>query len=569
MKFSILSLTFCAIPIIFIIVLFIIRNKSTKPFTFVLITATESILVFLIFKLNLTTFERIFSVSINAIIYIIELRLISKSEIKFGNYQILSFWLIFNKLFKNTSLTGKKKMGIVIPYNKATIKYGGRMITYPEINSRGGTMVTGASGSGKSVQAIELIKQDMDAGKNVVFFDFKGEAGTPNLLISFAKERGYEIFSLDDEYAFSFDPLYDMSPTGRVEAILNTRKWSMDGADAHFRSNTQLLIQKYITAFDKIFSKSDSTLYTSNFYKFVMKNKPDLSNRAIADAYKTLQTLLEIILTSKLGPSLTGEHSRKFSFSEAEKFNEKYIMIISIPSDSKEFANSISSFYFRNIMATGTKNAYNPALALYIDEFGTLENPFVIKDILEKGRSCGIMTTIIMQDIFQIVINTNEAYLNSLLGTVNNFLIFAGATRDAAFKMAGVQIKEVEGILQTLMKPLNGSPTACIISKIPILDKTKASEVFKYVPYVAGKKVKINSILSHGETEKSFEVSSNKPDEFYSTAEEYFNNENDSTDSFDEFIKSNKIESKPLTRKEKRKKDDDDFNDFLDDMGIF
>ena len=561
MQLSIEFIILSVLPIIPLIVLAFLRNKSTKPFSFMFITMVTSIIVISILKMDMKTIEKVLSIAFNLIFFFINLRFIVKSKIEFGNYQILSFSYFYNVLIKNPQLKSKKKMGTVIPYNKATIRYGGRLIDYPELNSRGGTMVTGASGSGKSVQALELIKQDMDKERNIIFFDFKGEKETSDTLKKFARERNYEIYSLDDEDAYSFDPLYDMSPTGRVEAILNTRKWSMDGADAHFRTNTQLLIQKYIQAFDKVFMKSNSQLYTVNFYKFVMANKPNMNNRALADAYKTLITLLEVVLTSKLGPSLSGNHKRKFSFSEAEKFNEKYIMIISIPSDSKEFANSISSFYFRNLMATGTNSSFSPAIALYIDEFGTLENPFVIKDILEKGRSCGIMATIIMQDIFQIVINTNEAYLNSLLGTVNNFLIFAGATKEAAIKMTGVQIKEVEGILQTLMKPIDGNaPIACFISKIPVLDKKKASEVFKYIPYVNGSKAKIGSILSKGLTEDFEDSSSDSMNDYYSS-------DIDNTTSFEDFAET--VVSKPLTKKEIRKKNDDEFTDFLDDMGLF
>jgi len=564
MNLSISFIVLSVLPLIPLIVLAFLRNKATKLFSFVFMTLIEAGIIFAIYGFaEMALWEKIVSTIINVIFYAIDLKMIFSSKIEFGNYQILSFWLIYNKLFYNSKLKDKKKLGAVIPYSKATIQYGGRLIHYPEINSKGGTMVTGASGSGKSVQAMELIKQDMDAGRPVVFFDFKGEQSTAEKLKSFAKERNYEIYSLDGEDTFSFDPLYDMSATGRVEAILNTRKWSMDGADAHFRTNTQLLIQKYIQAFDKVFMKSGSKLYTVNFYKFIMANKPDMTNRAVADAYKTLQTLLEVVLTSKLGPSLSGDYPRNFSFKEAASYNEKYIMIISIPSDSKEFANSISSFYFRNIMTTGTNNSFNPGLALYVDEFGTLENPFVVKDILEKGRSCGIMTTIIMQDIFQIVINTNEAYLNSLLGTVNNFVIFAGATREAASKMAGVQIKEVEGILQTLMKPTEdgGSPTACFITKIPVLDKKKSSEVFKYVPYVKGSKVKIGSVLSSGVTEEAAKEALPEDDGFYKDTYD-----DDMTSDFEAYVKN---EPKPLTKAEKKKKDDDDFMSFLDDSGIF
>lgn len=592
--------------VIYLIFLFIFKSKSTK----VLLSSVLLIYGFVystIFYKNIDD-TGILSKILMGLIFIVtifsSIKIIRNSYIDFGNYQIASFSYLINTLYKNKSDEEVKKLGIVIPFSNNTVKFGGRNITYPEVNSRGGTMITGASGSGKSVQMMELIRQDISKGNNIVFFDFKGEKSTSDKVKGFAKRYNYEVYSLEDENAFSFDPLYDMSATGRVEAILNTRKWSMDGADAHFRTNTQLLIQKYINAFDKVFFKTDSKLYTHNLYKFIQANKPDLSNRAIADAYKTVLTLLEVILTSKLGPSLRGEHKREFSFKNAYRYNEKFVMIISIPSDSKEFANSISSFYFRNIMAQGTENSFDPPLALYIDEFGSMENPFVIKDIMEKGRSCGIMTTIAMQDIFQVVINTNDAYLNSLLGTVNNFLIFAGATREAASKMAGVQIKEVEGVLQTLMKPLKGNPpTACLITKIPILDQTKSSEVYKYIPYMEGSSNKVGSILSKGydcrdkgnmsnsnnssnsfnESEsnkskskregnndraKNNEQSNNPYDNDFTFGRESSSDVDSSYTDFDDFVNKNLAQERKEKAKEKKKKDDD-FEDFLDQMGMF
>lgn len=552
------SIIFSAALFLPIIVISLVKNKMSKPMLFSLLLLCDIVILVYPFVNCIKLLERILIGICLAISLFTNIKIIVKSELRFGNYQIMSFSYLYNKLIYNKN-ADKKKVGFVIPFSKTNLKYGGRIITYPEINSRGGTMITGASGSGKSVQAMELIRQDMSNGRNVVFFDFKGERSTAAKIEKYAKQYGYEIYSMADGYEFSFDPLYDMSSTAKVEAILNTRRWSMDGSDAHFRTNTQLLIQKYVKAFDEIFYNADSELYTYNLYRFIKANKPDLSNRAVADAYKTFETLLEVILTSKLGPSLKGKYNRQFSFSKAEKYNEKYVMIISIASDSKEFANSISSFYFRNIMSTGTNNEFTPAMSLYVDEFGSLENPFVIKDILEKGRSCGIMTTIIMQDIFQIVINTNEAYLNSLLGTVNNFMIFAGATREAAVKMAGVQIKEVDGILQTLLKPLNGNPpTACLITKIPILDDKKASEVLKYIPYVEGQNNNLKGGQGRTESEINDDVSS-------------INNELKSTSdmTFDDFVAQNSVSKPKMTSKEKHKSDDNEFLDFLDDMEMF
>lgn len=163
---------------------------------------------------------------------------------------------------------------------------------------------------------------------------------------------------------------------------------------------------------------------------------------------------------------------------------EQYLTFVSFSSASKALGTSLTSLMLNDLMEVGTRRAYNPTLCLYVDEFGSAQNPLLIKDILEKGRSCNIATMLSMQDLNQLIINTNAPFMDSVLGTVNSYIIYAGATRNTAEKVSGVQIFEIEELLMSLRKPdpsTGKPPTAVYISKYPIFRKG-GTEVYRFIP---------------------------------------------------------------------------------------
>lgn len=499
MNLNISQILLLLFPIFVLILILILKKKSTRPILISILTLSILIEYCLFRYTNIMIFSNgkvlyVLSVILISILYIVDLVLCLKSIlIYYGNYQIFSLSFIIN-LINNNKLKDKKILGSIIPFSPNTIKDGGKYIPFEEINSVGGTIVTGSTGSGKSYLIRQLIEQDMIKGKPIVYFDFKGEDKTYNDLKKIANKHGYDLYGNKyEEDMYFFDPLYCLSQNGRIEAILNARKWDVSAADAHYKLNTHSLIQKYVKEFDKILKKKENEgfefdkynfAYTKNLYLFITKNKPDMSNRDVANAYKTIVTLLELILMSDLGNTFNSKNDREFSFSEKNEYGDKYLLIISIPSDSKELVNSFSSFYLKAILSTGgIGSGFNPNLMLYIDEAAS-GNPYNYKDVLEKGRSFGINTILIMQDIYQMEIETNVAFTNSILGTVVNYFIFSGCTKDAAERIAGVQIKEITSALQNLSRP--PKVTALFITKQPVIDKSKVSEVYKFRPYIVG-----------------------------------------------------------------------------------
>lgn len=391
--------------------------------------------------------------------------------------KIISFTYIFNSILKPRRSNGDRIVGKVMPYSNYQLRYNGKLITMNEITSAGITLISGSTGSGKTTQVISFIKQNIVDGKSVIFSEYKGDPKVISEIVDFASNYGFKIFNLSSGKSnFNYDPLKNLNNVGRMEAIINMRKWSLDGSDAHYKLSVQIVLQKLLADFSHKYKDGS---FTIQFFEYLKSYHPA---RDEWDAYSTISRLMELLLTSSLKPMFSYKNGQTLDFSKIK--NERFILVVSFVSSNKELATSFSSLMFRDLLDECTVEAPDKNINLYIDEFGTLENPFIIKDVLEKGRSGKIATTLTLLDINQIVIKTNQAYLDSMLGIINTFIIYNGATRVTAEKFAGVQLLDIENVLMNLRKPINGKPpTAIYISKYPTLNKRINSEVFRFEPY--------------------------------------------------------------------------------------
>lgn len=477
---------------LFIFVFYICMFVSSRRITIPFISFASVLSTFVFAYLSST---KIFVVFLSLSLFVFVSLLSKKKSFNF-NKGILSLGLLYN-ILPSKKEKGSKTIGRIIPYSEWQLKYNFKKINMSSIALKGITMITGSPGSGKTYQMKELVKQDLDSGKPVVFFDFKGDHKIIEELSSYADMLNIPTYEMSAEKIdFNYDPLSNINTAGKVETLLNTRKWSLDGSDAHYRSSTQLVIQKIVNEFDSIWDNKGN--YLIGLYRFTKKYNCE---KSLYQGYETLLKLLEILLTSNLKSAWLGENDKDFSFN----IKGQYLILFSFMSSNKELANSISSFVVKDLLDTGTKESFEDGLAFYIDETGTLENSFILKDLLEKGRSCGIETTLSLQDINQIVINTNQAYLNSILGVINSYIIYSGSTKLTAEIMSGVQTGEIDKIIMSLKKPHKGkAPTAIYISRYPSINKDRPVDVFKIRPYTRKETVKL-SVKNEPKIEKLHE----------------------------------------------------------------
>lgn len=391
--------------------------------------------------------------------------------------RIFSISAIFNLLHKPKELV----IGRVLPVNHNEIKYNMRAIELDNTVLSGETFITGSTGSGKTTTMKTILKQRIDEGKPVVFFDYKGEDDILDEMKAFAAAANlpYFEFSARDS-TFTYDPFINLNETGKVEALMNTRRWSTDGADEHYKTSMQLAIQNLIREYDRYRAENDEKVnYITGLYEYAKQYHPQQNER---DGFNNLQKSLEILLTSKA--KLLFGNDPDFSFER----DEAYVVCFSFTSSNKALANQLSSFVFTDIMDRGTRRHYPDKLLLCVDEFGTLESSILIKDLLEKGRSGGVQTVFSILDVNQIAMNAGEHFVQAILGTINNYIIHAGATQQTAELLAGVQKFDKSYDIMSLRKPYKGAigtfkPTALFISKYPILNKKGTQEVYRIAPY--------------------------------------------------------------------------------------
>lgn len=387
--------------------------------------------------------------------------------------RIFSISAVFNKLHKTKELV----IGRILPVNCGEIKYNMKAIELDDVVLSGETLITGSSGSGKTTTLKTILKQRIDDKRPVVFFDYKGEEDILDEIKKFAEAMNlpYYEFSARD-CTFQYDPFINLDETGKVEALMNTRRWSSGGEDEHYKTSMQLAIQNLVRSYDTYRTETgDKTNYIAGLYEYSKSYHPQSNER---DGFNNLQKSLEILLSSK-AKLLFGENP-DFTFER----DDAYVMCFSFTSANKALANSLSSFVYTDIMDRGTKRHYKDKLLLCIDEFGTLESSTIIKDLLEKGRSGGVQTVFSVLDINQIAMTSGEHFVQAILGTINNYIIHAGATQSTANMLAGVQKYDKDYDIMSLRKPYRGKkPTALFITKYGLLNKKNNQDVFRIIPY--------------------------------------------------------------------------------------
>jgi hypothetical protein len=418
----------------------------------------------------------------NVIIIIICISLLFTRRILYNQrheFDDLSFDFDYSKEIYSISRilnTFKKSNGVLLgyirPFDRDTIKHNNRKLCINQTILSGGTMTSGANGSGKSTTIKAEMFQAIDNHQPVVFFDFKGEEEILDEIESVCNNKDVDYYEFSArKCSFSYDPFKYLNDTGKIEALMNTKRWSTTGEDEHYKTSMKLVTQSLVNGYEHT-----SGSFIHGLYKYAVEYKPTLAEK---DGYQTILKMLEILMTSRANEMFTLDRE-EINF----RTDKQKVVCFSFISANKELANSMSAFILQDIMDRGTNEKFDPRLLLCLDEFGTLENSLIIKDILEKGRSCGIQPIVSTLDLNQIALSTSMIYVNALLGIVNNFIIHAGATKETAALFSGTQRDNIIDEIMNLRKPYRGKPpTAIFISKYPIIDKHRSQEYFKFIPY--------------------------------------------------------------------------------------
>ena len=361
------------------------------------------------------------------------------------------------------------------------------------------TIVTGQTGSGKSVAMLSLMYNDIVNNIPLCVVDFKKSGDMLYFLSKWAKDNGRPFYYFtngdgikNDFYGeqATYDPLSTGDQTSRADFILNLREW--DASADVYKQRTQEILQGVIYALmitphseakgidwdSGILKQLIASLDLKNMYDLVSylskrQNDPEMTQteklrienfisnfkeisdsksqtgRALREQLSGIKTVINKLIMSSYGKWLMKGNSKKhidlLKFSTDKKYKDKSPIVLFAFSSQEEpdFAKSMGQVIMSDlnrVSAAKTDMNDKSLYGVYVDEFQTL-NPKFVANLLSKARSAGFFITIASQSLEQISASATEnsdATLQSILDVCGNYLFLKGAKQDSAERMAKI-----------------------------------------------------------------------------------------------------------------------------------
>lgn len=353
-----------------------------------------------------------------------------------------------------------------------------------------GTLVFGATGSGKSIAFLSLMYNDILAGYPICAIDFKKGPDVAYFLSKWAKENNRKFYHFLSgpaghyknpycEHQASYDPLSVGTSTSKADMMLNLRKW--DNSSDVYKGRTQSILQSIFYLLERVdrnalpkmpwneggLSQFVAALQTANLFDMISWLREDIEiNGGSMGDRKRLQELLAfynelvqntksvlreqmdglaiicrtLIMSSYSDWLAKGETPNHINLLEIATDKTAPIVLFQFnPNEEAEFAQYMGNIILSDLLrvssykyAKGDKNYFG----VYFDEAQSLD-PMRIAGIMEKARASQFFTTLSYQSLEQISKSSpqnGEEVLKSMLDTVSNFIILNGSTLDTGLK---------------------------------------------------------------------------------------------------------------------------------------
>lgn len=358
------------------------------------------------------------------------------------------------------------------------------------------TIITGETGSGKTVSMLSLMYNDIMNGYPICVIDFKKSPDVLYFLSKWAKDFGREFYYFangDDSdkgnefygQKSTYDPFSSGEQSSRTDVILSLRQW--DTASDVYKGRTESLLNALFFAllnvdhdkvpgipwdegginqiiaamefpvmFDLIKALDDKAkenqlsrtdLKRLNTLKEIYTSLTNKSpeGRGLKEQLDGIKLLCNKLIMSSYGNWLSKGNSEthidllKISTSQ----NGPIVLFGLSPLEEEEFAKSMGAIIMSDLKRSSSRknemNNMNP-FGVYVDEFQTID-PNDATDLLEKSRSAQFFCTLASQSLEKIASaapTNGEATLKSVLDTCGNYLFHAGAQEDSAERMAKI-----------------------------------------------------------------------------------------------------------------------------------
>lgn len=374
------------------------------------------------------------------------------------------------------------------PKDPADIKPD-RAISRYEDESITHTMINGQTGSGKTITMQNSIRHDMENGKTIFIIDCKNDPKFAAKISAWSHELHKNFYhfapEMADEYRIHdnvegpsfYDPLAHGNAATHTDMLISTREW--DSNSEFYKAAAQSLLSTVFAVMQEMDTSDprvkDIDVDRGNIYTFyeMVRNEANLMNGIMTISAKSQIRLLadELITALKSGRTDEAKNIKKAMaeykgqmrglMSSIGKYmvipndeQRKKIDIFKLssegnnvvlfslnatkPTDMGVLIGSMICTDLTNMTSNRANSGQTNPVSIYVDEFQSLP-PTAIKSMLEKARSANIGITIAFQSVQQVTAASgNDALINSLMDTCNNFIIHAGANESTAEMMSKI-----------------------------------------------------------------------------------------------------------------------------------
>ena len=289
--------------------------------------------------------------------------------------------------------------------------------------------VVGSTGSGKTrFTLFPMIRQDIEAGRGVVFIDAKGSAENARIIYSMVKaakrEKDFLFFSLTDlEHSSTYNPLQHGNPSQLKDKIAASIDWSEPFYQRVCESALQTL---FIVDLDRV----DQRVTLSELHA-ILKDPPGVASlifrrsppRKMRNISKRFSVRLITLVNTPLPvPRLLSEQVAGIDLLDV--YQNKRIAYFALDTQSYlHTAMRVGKMITQDINTLSglVESRFNQNdkkfLAIYIDEFQAFGTKGFI-NALARGRASGFWITIAHQSLGDLK-SIDEAYAQQVMENTN------------------------------------------------------------------------------------------------------------------------------------------------------
>lgn len=303
----------------------------------------------------------------------------------------------------------------------------------------------GANGTGKTIAAMNITAEYVEAGWSIVFPDFKGDRKTENMLAAIAREKGvpfYSFWSNNTDTGLNYDPLAGVTDISPASIIITAFDFTTEGAAKYYTDMAERYLSLIFMAkengmtqpkedesnFDWLLRLSDTDRFISELKmaaggrdkekaalaKSIMQEIAGIKDpKTVLSGLQSNLSKMVNTIGAKMRPS-----DHMIDFRKAAE--ERAIVYFGIPSSGDKIVmRALGALIIRDLVSFTSErqnivgaDVGNPVLVMPDEASQLQEKAEAMLEILQQGRSAKVLLFPAMQTFGSFT----EKFIRELLG---------------------------------------------------------------------------------------------------------------------------------------------------------